>query len=550
MKGLRSIAEWRSLFANPSSPLYERLREIYGDDDSRIKRRVPLWTGALKGFAENYCPEAGVFIARATGRINLLGMHIDHRGGAVNPIGVGDTIFVVEPRQDDLVVLRNADSQFAPREFRISRELPPGGVEDWDEWTMGEYHRRLAAGTHADWSNYVKAAVLYLQHINTAPGGSFSPALRGMNAFVSGTVRARAGLSSSSSIVMASMEACVHLNKLEMSDEEFIEAARLAEWYVGTRGGGGDHAAIKFCRHGHLAHLGSFPLTVELVPFPDDYCAVLCDSMVDAAKTAGARNLFNQRVAGYELGMLILRKSFPEYARRMKRLCDVSPASLGVDEGTIYRMLKVFPEAAERDELSAMLADRPQELERIYRSHDPIPGGYRIRQVCLYGIAECLRSERAIELLRSGDVRGFAELMTISHDGDRVTHVVDGRRLPLHKPLGDSELDKLAQDVRSGDAARREAARLFRQPGGYDASCPELDEMVDIALAVPGTLGAGLVGAGLGGCIVVLAENARAGAVGDAMAEHYYRPRKLPVMVQVCPGVGGSGILDVNGCPT
>jgi len=544
MKGLRSIAEWKSLLANSTSPLYERLREIYGDDESEVDRRVPLWAGALDGFSRNYSPGARVFIARATGRINLLGMHIDHRGGAVNPIGVGDTIFVVEPRDDDLVVLRNADVEFPPREFSIGEELPPGGVDDWDEWTMARYQERLAAGTQGDWSNYVKAGVLYLQHINTAPDGAFSPALKGMNAFVTGNVRARSGLSSSSSIVMASMEACVHLNNLEISDEQFIEAAHLGEWYVGTRGGGGDHAAIKFCRHGHLAHLGSFPLTVELVPFPDDYCAVLCDSMVDAGKTAGARNLFNQRVAGYELGMLILRKSFPEYAGKMERLRDVNPTSLGVDEGAIYRMLKVLPEAAERDELSALLADEPRELERIYRSHDPVPGGYRIRQVCLYGIAECLRSERAIELLRSGDVRGFAELMTISHDGDRVTHVVAGRRAPLRKSLGDSELDRLADDAQSDDPARREAARLFRQPGGYDASCPELDEMVDIALAVPGVLGAGLVGAGLGGCVVALAEKARAGAVADAMAKHYYRPRKLPVMVQVCPGVGGSEILD------
>ena len=546
MRSLRPLGDWRSLFAEPCEGLFQRLHEIYGPDPLELQRRLPLWTDALEGFARNYSPQARVFIARAPGRVNLLGMHIDHRGGAVNPLAVGDTIFVVEPRNDDLVVLRNANPEFPPGEFRIRDELPAGGVEDWDKWTIQEYHRRTAAGTQSDWLNYVKAGVLYLQHLNTSRGGAFSPDLKGMNVFVNGNLRPRSGLSSSSSIVMATMEACAHVNELNFSDMALVEAAHLAEWYVGTRGGGGDHAAIKFCRHGSLAHLGAFPLTVDRIPFPDDCCAVLCDSTVVASKTAGARNLFNQRVACCELGMLILRKSFPQHAARMKFLRDVNPAALGADEGAIYQMLKCLPETAHRKELSALLTDQPEELERIYRSHEAIPGGYRIRQACLYGIAECLRSDRAVELLRSGDVEGFGELIGLSHDGDRVTHLVGSRRVPLAKPLPDAELDRLAADARSAKLARREKARLYRQPGGYDASCQELDEMVDIALAVPGALGAGLVGAGLGGSIVVLARKDCAQAVIASMAEQYYRPRGLPAMAQLCPGVGGSGILDVG----
>ena len=546
MKGLQLVAKWRELFAKPSGALAEQLDRIYGGDDAVIRRRLPLWRDALAGFAKTYSPDARVLIARAPGRVNLLGTHIDHRGGAVNTLAVGNTIFVAEPRDDDLVVLANSNPEFAPGEFSIRRELPAGGVKDWDKWTMDQYQRRLDSGTQADWSNYVRAGVLYLQHINTSPGGAFSPALKGMNVFVNGNVRPRSGLSSSSSIVMASMEACIRINELDMSDMDLVDAAHLAEWYVGTRGGGGDHASIKFCGHGYLAHLGAFPLTVERIPLPEECCAVLCDSMVIASKTAGARNLYNQRVACYELGMLILRKSFPRRAAKMKLLRDVTPAPLEVDEAEIYRMLKALPESADRQELSAVLADQPDELERIFRSHESVPGGYRIRQACLYGIAECLRSKRAIELLRSGDVEGFGELITLSHDGDRVTHLVDGKWVPLAKPLPDAELDRLADDVQSGDPARKRKARLHRQPGGYDASCPELDEIVDVALAVPGVLGAGLVGAGLGGSVVVLTRKARAEAVADALAEQYYKPRGLPATTQLCPGVGGSEILDVE----
>ncbi len=402
MKGIRTVSEWRALFADGASGVRRQLRDLYGDD-AEVARHLPVWLDALDGFAREFSADAQVLLARAAGRVNLLGMHIDHRGGAVNTLAVGDTILVAEPRDDDRVVLRNANPSFPPREFRIRDELPRERITDWDRWTADRYRERAAAGTQADWSNYAKAAVLYLQHLHTAPDGSFAPPLRGMNAFLNGTVRAASGLSSSSSVVVAAMEAMRHINGLEIPDMAMAEACSPAEWYVGTRGGGGDHAAIKFARRGFLTHIGSHPLTVEHIPFPEGHCAVLCNSLVAAAKTAGARNTFNQRVAGYELGLLLLRKRFPRYAPKMRHLRDVNPTTLGIDEGAIYEMLKALPEAAEREELADALRDQPGELERVFRSHEPVAGGYRVRQVCLYGIANCLRSERAVELLRSGD---------------------------------------------------------------------------------------------------------------------------------------------------
>ena len=545
MRGARSIDEWKQLFEDRTGPVYQRLKELYGSDPVEVERRLPMWLKALDGFAQTFSPYAAAIIARACGRVNLLGMHVDHRGGAVNALAVGDTIFVVEARDDDLVVLRNLDHHYPPCQFSISEELLKGEkIADWDAWTMDRYQERVAAGTQANWSNYVRAGMLYLQHLHTDADGSFRPRFKGMNIFVSGNVRPASGLSSSSSIVVASMEACVRVNELEITQAEMAEAGWYAEWYVGTRGGGGDHAAIIFGKKGYLAHIGSFPISAQTVPLPEDYVAVLCNSLVVAAKTAGARNVFNQRVAGYELGLLLLQKSFPQYTDKMQHLRDVHPDTLGIDEGEIYQMLKALPERATREEVTETLADQPDELKRIFRSHDEVEDGYRIRQVCLYGIAECLRSEQAVEMLHNDDVKGFGQLINLSHDGDRVTHVVDGRRVPLDKPLSDADLDRLTEDVRSDDPARREAARLFRQPGGYDASCEELDCMVDTAREVPGVLGAGLVGAGLAGCDVVLVRKDRADDVISAIEENYCRPRGLPIVAQVCPGVGGSGIID------
>ena len=88
-------------------------------------------------------------------------------------------------------------------------------------------------------------------------------------------------------------------------------------------------------------------------------------------------------------------------------------------------------------------------------------------------------------------------------------------------------------------------ARLWRQGGGYNVSVPELDMLVDIALATPGVVGAGLVGAGMGGSIVIVVEDKYAQQVIENLAEKYYHPRKLPVEAEVVTPVGGLCTIDV-----
>ena len=40
----------------------------------------------------------------------------------------------------------------------------------------------------------------------------------------------------------------------------------------------------------------------------------------------------------------------------------------------------------------------------------------------------------------------------------------------------------------------------------YEVSCPELDELVELALSVDGVLGSRMTGGGFGGCTVTLAK--------------------------------------------
>jgi hypothetical protein len=139
----------------------------------------------------------------------------------------------------------------------------------------------------------------------------------------------------------------------------------------------------------------------------------------------------------------------------------------------------------------------------------------------------------------------FGRLMSISHDGDRVTTLVDGKRMPTDNSYPDERIDALIDDLESGDRYRAERARLWRQGGGYNVSLPEIDMLVDIALASDGVVGAGLVGAGMGGCMVAVVEDEHAADVIENMARQYYQPRNLPVRAEIVRPVGGLCTMDV-----
>jgi N-acetylgalactosamine kinase len=554
--GLRSVQQWANLFRDEGSPAYAGLARIYGAERPLLREKADFVLRALEAFSKCFPAEGAarlrqsienqILLVRSAGRINLIGMHIDHRGGDVNPIAVRETWCLCQPRDDDLLDCATPDSRLFPRaKFSIREELGTGKISDWDRWTQARAEQRKAAGAAGDWINYVKAAALYLEHIRPTLRGAPSTPLRGMNLLVAGTVPHGAGLSSSSSIVVAVAEALNRINGLQIADRDLVEICGQAEWYVGTRGGCGDHAAIKFGQLGRVSHLGSHPLTVRSVPFPPDMGLVLCNSLIEAKKSSTARDEFNNRIASYEFGLMLLRKRFRDRAPKMERLRDVNPRTLGLSESEVYRMLMALPERMTREEILAALPEQEERARHILGSHAPPARGYPVRGVCAFGIAECIRSKLAAQALRDGDAARFAEIVNISHDGDRVSRASpSGRRVPAGKSISNDLIESRIAALERGDPSAAEAAALWRMPGGYDASLPELDALVDICLATPGVMAARLVGAGLGGAIHAVVHRHCIGEVIRNVARGYYEPRHLEAAAEVYSPVGGAGVFD------
>ena len=205
--GLVPLRRLAAMLTDTSSAVYRSLRQLY-PSSVNIEDKTRLCKDAVECFSRHFGADSEVFVVRAPGRVNLLGMHVDHRGGYTNPIAISEVFFVVSPRQDDIVELRDvAADRFGPASFRIVEELPQGKIEDWDTWTHHECERRTKAGTSGDWANYIKSAVLYLQHLHTKADGSFYPPLRGMNVAVRGNIPEAAGLS-----VAAAIAGLINLN--------------------------------------------------------------------------------------------------------------------------------------------------------------------------------------------------------------------------------------------------------------------------------------------------------------------------------------------------
>ena len=134
--------------------------------------------------------------------------------------------------------------------------------------------------------------------------------------------------------------------------------------------------------------------------------------------------------------------------------------------------------------------------------------------------------------------------MSASHDGDRVVrHGPDGGARPCHAATDNSYLLRLIDDLESGSPQRVIDAQLEWQPGSYRCSIPQIDRMVDAALGVEGVVGAQIAGAGLGGCMMVLARDESVEPLSVTLERRYYGPAGKPPSILRCTPIGGSSVL-------
>jgi galactokinase len=344
----------------------------------------------------------------APGRVNLIGEHIDYHGLAVLPMALRRRIQVdFQPRSDRLI--RAVSEPYGAREF---------------EWTAA-----LAPVAPGDWENYLRAAARAVER-KWGVGC-------GVDATITSDLPPAAGLSSSSALLVAFTLALLHANHLHPAFAELMEVLPEGEQFVGTRGGGMDHAASLASVEGCASLIEFQPLSVRPVPVPSGWVFLVAHSLKTAEKSGPVREQYNaRRRAG---NTALERLGFPSY-------------QAAIDGRTFA-------------DFAAMAADRlptPEERESF-----------------LHVTSEALRVRQAVRAMERGDAEGFGRLLLESH------------------------------------ASLRDRLKV---------SCPELDRLVDAAMA-SGALGARLTGAGFGGCAVVLCRTEELAAVRSGLQRRFYAGR-------------------------
>jgi galactokinase len=303
--------------------------------------------------------------------VNLIGEHIDYHNLPVFPMAIQRRISIAA----------------RPRTDRLIRVTSKGGYDDREfDWVA-----RLASSAAGDWSNYVKAAA-------QAVGDRWG-VRNGIDAAVVSDLPPAAGLSSSSALLTGLTLALLRGNGIATTFEELMRVLPEAEYFVGTRGGGMDHAAVLASQAGCALLVRFAPVSVLNVGIPEGWSFLVAHSLTTAEKSGAVRAEYNaRRSAGQraleELGLPSYRAAVEQYA--LEELQSMAGAALGETERGPF--LHVTGEAARVEQ--AVDAMREADSERfgnlLYASHESARDLLRISSSALDELVEAARNAGAL----------------------------------------------------------------------------------------------------------------------------------------------------------
>jgi galactokinase len=452
---------------------------------------------------------------------------------------------VCSRRVDDLVCAHSFTGDFGEGQFRLAERLPPRSLQslgEWLNWTETEGASRYGGKLFI---NYFACGPVYLSCFHYPWGRAFA----GADFVLDSDLPPSAGLSSSSALVILATDFFLRCNldgHQDLSLHQLLDIYGNGEWYIGTRGGKGDHAAIKLCQRGAIQPVITTPELRVLAPapLPRGYDIFLYASGDEANKSVEPfRTGFNAPIISYQACEMMLTDALWQQAstsveklRSARAAMDAKHRRIYLGdvvneeiftEAEIYRFLRSVPPVMTRAEIFSRFREHPCFPDGLQQAREP-EGGYHVRDVAGFGFGECARSKMTGQLLASGDIAGFAAMMNVSQLGDRVAEVTDPSRRRV-KFLTDEALSHMEQ----------QGFPLHEIAGDYRVSTANIDRLVAICTSCPDVLGARLSGAGLGGAVIVLGREGFAERLDPLLQRDYYAPLGKPFRsIRIVPSQG------------
>ncbi|PPQ63934.1 hypothetical protein CVT24_009109 [Panaeolus cyanescens] len=515
------------MIANESIPVYTTLSDVFGGLEASLPH-AKRWDNLAEEFTRRFGrkPE---YIARAPGRVNLIGEHIDYALFGVLPAAVErDILIACAPRsilEESPNTLKNPGSVhaqnlapkyqnqiFAPvfKTLDNDRSSSDANVEGW----------HLDINTkELRWESYVKAGYYGVLNHYFSVTDHEKPVP--VDLLVTGSVPAGSGLSSSAAMVVASTLAFLAVNnklgnsstsddQRSLNKGELVKLAMENEKRVGVNSGGMDQAASIMSDPSSALYISFYPtLTASAVPLPEQAVFVCANSLVVADKAVSAKTGYNLRVVETLVAARILANSLGIKISDADKITlrevagrfagedighDMGPDALENILSALEGKLEVLkPKNSVNGQLGVTM-DEMIEMSGLSKA--------TFDQVYLSWVDsqyfECSVIKQGTDALFPAPVEAtyFQLYKRARHVFSEARRVLQFRRTCLEASRA-SEGTTLQDLGRLMNESQEGCAKLF------ECSCPELDELTQLARNA-GAIGSRLTGAGWGGCTVSL----------------------------------------------
>ncbi|KAH8822941.1 Galactokinase [Flagelloscypha sp. PMI_526] len=488
-------------------PVYTNLEDLYANLGTSLNH-AERWNHLAEEFESRFGKKPE-YIARAPGRVNLIGEHIDYCLFGVCPAAVERDILIAcasrevlpnSPTEEGMpggVVAENIHPKYRRQTFAPGfKPSKTSEDEDVHAWHLDINTKELR------WESYVKAGYYgVLNNYFTDPALHPVP----VDILVTGTVPAGSGLSSSAAMVVASTLAFLAVNgKLDkpvsstehrpLTKGELTNMAVDNEKRVGVNSGGMDQAASVISDPSSALYISFFPkLHAAPISLPKGAVFVCANSLVVSDKAVSAKWQYNLRVVETLVAARVLAKhlgvSLDAGGKREKiTLREVVGRLAGENPG----------EAELRtEELAKILERMDGELEVLKPTGPSDASGLGVTMEEMISKTGLSKEEFDDLFLSWVEVEAthFHLYKRAKHVFSEALRVLKFRDACL---TGDASSTALIKDLaKLMNESQTSCAEL------YECTCPEIDELTKLAREA-GAYGSRVTGAGWGGCTVSL----------------------------------------------